>query len=216
MCCSSKYVFISCLLLQSPRASPSLQGEYSLVLFTQHDQRPSAAASGMISFGGSDDDMDDSLSQVASDTEELSGSLTDPGILPPSSSCNARPRGDEELASWPAHSYQMEGEGESSVQAMQSHFCTRWTRILGSWTSGFGAALYGCGPGLPGQDARQWGGRPWCSFTQKPEERNRPGPTCHQNHRPGHRAVDVLPGSVGTPPLAHDDGDERVGHSSLP
>ncbi len=159
-CWQQQVRFYLMFALQSPRASPSLQGEYSLVLFTQHDQRPSAAASGMISFGGSDDDMDDSLSQVASDTwEELSGSLTDPGILPPSSSCNARPRGDEELASWPAHSYQMEGEGESSVQAMQSHFCTRWTRILGSWTSGFGAALYGCGPGPS---------RPRCAPVRRP------------------------------------------------
>ncbi len=42
------------------------------------------------------------------------------------------------------------------------------------------------------------------------EEMRRPGPTHHQSHRPGHRAVDVQPGSVGTPPLAHDDGDENV------
>ncbi len=36
---------------QCPRASPSPQREHSPVLFTQHDQRPSAAASDMISFG---------------------------------------------------------------------------------------------------------------------------------------------------------------------
>ncbi len=57
--------------------------------------------------------------------------------------------------SLPAHSYQMEGEGEPSVQAVQSHICTRWKRLLGSWTSSFSAALYGCALGLPGQDARQ-------------------------------------------------------------
>ncbi len=51
--------------------------------------------------------------------------------------------------------YRMEGEGEPSVQAVQSHICTRWKRLLGGWTSGFSAALYGCAPGLPGQDARQ-------------------------------------------------------------
>ncbi len=36
--------------VQCPRASPSPQREHSPVLFTQHDQRPSAAASDMISF----------------------------------------------------------------------------------------------------------------------------------------------------------------------
>ncbi len=46
--------------------------------------------------------------------------------------------------SLPTHSYRMEGEGEPSVQAVQSHICTRWTRLLGGWTSGFSAALYGC------------------------------------------------------------------------
>ncbi len=41
--------------------------------------------------------MDDSLSLAASDAEELSGSVTDPALLPPSSSLNARFRMDEEL-----------------------------------------------------------------------------------------------------------------------
>ncbi len=109
----------------------------------------------------------------------------------------------------------MEGEGEPSIQAVQSHICTRWTRLLGSWTSGISAALYGCAPGLPGQDARQWGSRSGCSFTQRPEERDRPGSTCHQSHRPSHRASDVQPDSIRAPPLAHDDGDERGGQSSF-
>ncbi len=82
---------------QCPRASPSPQREDSPVLFTQPDQRPSAAASDMISFGGSDDEMDDSLSLAASDAEELSGSVTDPALLPLSSSRSARPRTDEQL-----------------------------------------------------------------------------------------------------------------------
>ncbi len=71
--------------------------------------------------------------------------------------------------SLPAHSYRMEGEGEPSVQSVQSHIRTRWTRLFGGWTSGFSATLYGCAPGLPGQDARQWGSRSGCSFTQVPE-----------------------------------------------
>ncbi len=82
---------------QCPHASPSPQREHSPVLFTQHDQRPSAAASDMILFGASDNEMDDSLSLAASDAEELSGSVTDPTLLPSSASRNARLRADEEL-----------------------------------------------------------------------------------------------------------------------
>ncbi len=59
-----------------PRASPSPQREHSPVLFTQHDQRPSAAESDMISFG-----VSVSLSLLASDAEELSGSVTDPALI---------------------------------------------------------------------------------------------------------------------------------------
>ncbi len=42
-------------------------------------------------------EMDDSLSLVASDAKELSGSVTDPALSPLSSSCNSRLRMDEEL-----------------------------------------------------------------------------------------------------------------------
>ncbi len=45
---------------QCPHASPSPQREHSPVLFTQHNQRPSAAASDMILFGVSDNELDDS------------------------------------------------------------------------------------------------------------------------------------------------------------
>ncbi len=55
----------------------------SPVLYIQPDQRPSASVSNLVSFGGSDDELadelaDDSMSLVASDAEELSGSVTDP------------------------------------------------------------------------------------------------------------------------------------------
>ncbi len=116
----------------------------------------------------------------------------------------------------PAHSYRMEGKGEPSVQAMQSHICTRWMCLLGGWTSGLSAALYGCDPSLSGQDARQWGSRSGCSFTQGPEEHDRPGSTHHQSHRPGHLAFDVKPDNIRAPPLAHDDRNERGGQSSIP
>ncbi len=109
--------------------------------------------------------------------------------------------------SLPAHGYRMEGEGKPSVQAVQSHICTRWMRLLSGWTSNFGATLYGCALGLPGHDAHQWGSRSGCSFTQGPEEHDRPGSTCHQSHRPSHRVFDIQPDSVGVPTLAHDDGD---------
>ncbi len=35
-------------------------------------------------------------------------------------------------------------------------------------------------------------------------------------HHPGHRVVDVQPGSVGKPPLVHAGGDEWDGQGSLP
>ncbi len=64
---------------QIPRASLSPHREVSPVLFSQPDQRPSASASYLVSFGGSDDELaDDSMSLAASDAEELSGSVTDP------------------------------------------------------------------------------------------------------------------------------------------
>ncbi len=61
------------------RASLSPHREMSPVLFSQPDQRPSASVSDLVSFGGSDDELaDDSMSLVASDAEELWGSVTDP------------------------------------------------------------------------------------------------------------------------------------------
>ncbi len=116
----------------------------------------------------------------------------------------------------PAHSYRIEGEGEPSVQAVQSYICTRWTCLLGGWTSSFSTSLDGCAPGLSGQDAFQWGSRSGFSLSQGPEEHDRPGSTHHQSHRPSHRAFYVQPDSVEAPPLAHDDGDERGRQSSLP
>ncbi len=40
--------------------------------------------------------------------------------------------------------------------------------------------------------------------------------THHQSHHQSHRAFDVQPDSVGAPPLAHDDRDERGIQSPLP
>ncbi len=65
---------------QCPHVSLS-QREQSPVLFTQLDQRPSAAASDIISFVGSDNELDiDSLSLAASDAEEFWA----PWLSPPS------------------------------------------------------------------------------------------------------------------------------------
>ncbi len=85
---------------------------------------------------------------------------------------------DESVA---AHLYPPTAIGWKARASHPSKLCiyTRWTRLLGSWTSGFGASLYGCALGLPGQDARQWGSRSGCSFTQGPEEQDRPGPARH-------------------------------------
>ncbi len=81
---------------QCPCASLSRR-EHSPVLFTQLDQRPSAAPSDMISFGVSDNERDDCLSLAASDAEELSGSVADPALLTPSASCSARLKADDKL-----------------------------------------------------------------------------------------------------------------------
>ncbi len=51
----------------------------------------------MISFGVSDNELDDSLSLAASDTEELSGSVADPALLPSSASRSARLKADDTL-----------------------------------------------------------------------------------------------------------------------
>ncbi len=77
---------------QIPRASLSPHREVSPVLFSKPDQRPSASASDLVSFGGSDDELaDDSMSLAASDAEELSGSVTDsaPSRLPAPSTAKA-------------------------------------------------------------------------------------------------------------------------------
>ncbi len=118
--------------------------------------------------------------------------------------------------SMPAHSYRMEGEGESSVQAIQSRICTRWMRLLGGWTSGLQRFTWWLCSRSSVQDARHWGSRSGFSLSQGPEELDRPGSKCHQSHRPSHRAFNVQPYSVGAPPLAHDDRDERGGQSSFP
>ncbi len=66
-------------LAQIPRVSLSPHREVYPVLFFQSDQHPSASASDLVSFGGSDYELaDDSMSLAASDAEELSGSITDP------------------------------------------------------------------------------------------------------------------------------------------
>ncbi|KAI2652720.1 ORF V: Enzymatic polyprotein [Labeo rohita] len=65
-------------------------GEGSPVLFTRPDLCPSAAASDMVSFGGSEDDMLDSMSLAASDAEELSGSINDPAPLPSADTSDPR------------------------------------------------------------------------------------------------------------------------------
>ncbi len=81
---------------QCPHTSLS-QREHLPVLFSQLDQHPSAAVSDVISFGVSDNELDDSLSLAASDAEELSGSVADPALLPSSASCSARLKADDAL-----------------------------------------------------------------------------------------------------------------------
>ncbi|KAL0165985.1 hypothetical protein M9458_037829, partial [Cirrhinus mrigala] len=68
---------------QPPRALPSPQREGSPVLFTRPDLD-------LVSFGGSEDDMLDSMSLAASDAEELSGSVNDPAPLPSTDTSDPR------------------------------------------------------------------------------------------------------------------------------
>ncbi len=83
---------------QSPRASLSPHREVSPVLFSQPDQRPSASASDLVLFGGSDEELnDDSMSLAASDAVELSGSIADPALLPSSAPSAAKAGLDAKL-----------------------------------------------------------------------------------------------------------------------
>ncbi len=76
---------------QTPHVSLSPHREVSPVLFSQPDQRPSASASNLVLFGGSDEELiDDSMSLAASDAEELSGQLADPALLPSSAPSAAK------------------------------------------------------------------------------------------------------------------------------
>ncbi len=65
------------MFTQAPHAllSPHREASYP-------DQRPSAIASDLVSFSGTENDpLDDSMSSVASDAEDLSGSTNDPASL---------------------------------------------------------------------------------------------------------------------------------------
>ncbi|ROL46421.1 hypothetical protein DPX16_0821 [Anabarilius grahami] len=69
---------------QCPRASPSPSREQSPVLFSHPEQRSSADASNLVSFGGSDEEQpDDSVSLAASEPEHWLGESDDPNPLPP-------------------------------------------------------------------------------------------------------------------------------------
>ncbi|ROL44855.1 hypothetical protein DPX16_22672 [Anabarilius grahami] len=76
----------------------SADSEASPVHFYCPDQRPSAIASDLVSFGGCDEKpLDDSMSLAASDAEEWSGSPHDPATLPSLEPIDARSSIDSEL-----------------------------------------------------------------------------------------------------------------------
>ncbi len=69
-----RWVSLSRLRPRVPHSLPPREADP--IFFSCADQRPSVAASDMVSFGGSKDEIpDDSLSLAASDVEELSGSI---------------------------------------------------------------------------------------------------------------------------------------------
>ncbi len=113
-------------LAQCPRALLS-QKEHSPVLFTQLDQRPSVAASDMISFGVSDNKLDDSFTLPALDSEELLGSVDDPALLPSSASRSARLKADDELI--PLCQRLSTSSGSNGLHLRN--------RLAAGWTSGF-------------------------------------------------------------------------------
>ncbi len=104
--------------------------EHSPVLFTQHDQR-SFAVSDMISFCASDGEIDEPFFLVALDMEELSGSVTDPALLPLSSSRNARLRADEELIRIMTKAVNELGLEWSPLT---SHLAAGWTSVFSRGT----------------------------------------------------------------------------------
>ncbi|ROL46723.1 hypothetical protein DPX16_12616 [Anabarilius grahami] len=83
---------------QPPRTSPSPTREQSPVLFSRPELRPSAEASDLVSFGGSEDEpLDDSMSLVASETEGWAGESEDPAHLPTLEPIDYKPGMDAEI-----------------------------------------------------------------------------------------------------------------------
>ncbi|KAK2881487.1 hypothetical protein Q8A67_018755 [Cirrhinus molitorella] len=79
---------IKCLV-QIPHALPLPSREDSPILFELSNQHPSADASNMVSFGV--ELLDDSMSLIASNMEDMSGSTTDPAPLLSANPSNAKP-----------------------------------------------------------------------------------------------------------------------------
>ncbi len=66
---------------RTPRNSLSPTREANPVFFSRPDQRPSVAASDLVSFGGGKDEgLDDSVSLAASDAEDQSSSIYDSAL----------------------------------------------------------------------------------------------------------------------------------------
>ncbi len=153
---------------QIPRASPLPSREDSPILFEHSDQRPSADASDMFSFGVMEDELlDDSMSLIASAAEDLSGSTTDPAPLPSADPSDTKPGMDAKLFSilykaveelgleWstpekPTRS-RLESEVHSPLQTLQNDVCPRWTSVLLRQTGCLSSALHSRAPGLSGQ-----------------------------------------------------------------
>ncbi len=83
---------------QTLRSSFSPPREADHVFFSRADQPPSAAASNMVSFGGSENEiLDDSVSLAASEGEELLGSIYDPALPQSGESSKPKPGTDANL-----------------------------------------------------------------------------------------------------------------------
>ncbi len=246
--------------------------------------------------------MDDSLSLAASDAEELSDSVTDLVLLPPSSSHNARLRTDEELMrimtkavnelwlKWSLSEdssrcrldeWSLPGHHQAPCQRSSPFFSEVHDELTKSWHAPYSSRIrpsasaaltsidsaeekgYECLSPLDESGSIGWKARAsqpskpcrvTCTFPAAYSVAGQAALALHSmavlqvfqakmlaseeagldaaslrdlrspidlalratKPPPRPSAINVQPGSVGTPPLAHDDGDEIGGQGSLP
>lgn len=102
----------------SARVPHSPPNAMSPLYFTRGDQRPSSGPSGMVSFGGSDEELA-LMSLAAYKCKDWANSRNDSAPLPPKQSDDARPHMDTELFASPYKSFKRARLG--SVSPRRAH-----------------------------------------------------------------------------------------------